>query len=227
MLRYIFPPRCAICRKVLPLSTGPEICPDCEKELPRIEEPRCEICGVPMTSGFAMPWCADCAHGRSFEKCFVPFLYKGGIRRAITQMKYYDRPGRYKYFAGEIARELGDFRPDVITFVPQNAATGRERGYNQTRLIAAELGRLLKIPVKSALVRTAGGSHQVGLSGRRRRENARRIYRPGKKRLSGTWLLVDDVITTGATMDVCCRLLRTMGCEKVYAAAIARGILNL
>lgn len=226
MLSCIFPPRCAICRKVLPVRTRPEICPGCEKELPRIEEPRCGICGEPMSGEFAMPVCADCSNGRPFVQCFVPFRYKDGIRRAIAQMKYYDRPGKYKYFAGEIAHEMGDFRPDVITFVPQNAATRRERGYNQTRLIAAALGRLLKIPVKSTLIRRPEGAHQVGLTGRRRRENARKLYRPGKKRLSGTWLLVDDVVTTGATMDACSRLLRGMGCEKVYAAAVAKTTSN-
>lgn len=226
MLRYIFPPRCAICRAVLPMGTKSEICPDCANELPRIEEPRCGVCGGPMNSEFAMPWCAACSHGRPFVQCFVPFKYKSKIRTAVSQMKYRDRPGKFRYFAEEIARELGDFRPDFITFVPQNASTRRERGYNQTRLLASELGRLLKIPVKNTLIRKPGGIHQVGLSGSLRRQNAKKLYLPGKKKLSGTWLLVDDVVTTGATMDACCRLLRSMGCERVYAAAVAKTTLD-
>lgn len=226
MLSYIFPPRCAVCGKILPPGTRPTICPDCEKELPRIEEPRCEICGTPMNSEFAMPWCAQCAGGRPFEKCFIPFRYSGGVRRAITNMKYYDRPGRSRYFAGEIARMLGDFRPDYITFVPQNSGTDRKRGYNQTRLMAEVLGKILNVPVRSVLRRSSSGKHQVGLSRSERRKNARLLYRPGKKRLDGTWLLVDDVVTTGATMDACCRILRNMGCERVCAAAAARAVPN-
>ena len=222
MLKYLFPPRCAICRAVLPTGTKTEICPDCESELPRIEDPRCGICGAHMNSEFAMPWCADCSRGRPFAQCFVPFKYKGRIRMAISQMKYYGRPGKNRYFAGEIAREMGDFRPDFITFVPQNAATRRERGYNQTRLIAAELGRLLKIPVEGTLIRKPGGIHQVGLSGYRRRQNAKKLYLPKKKRLRGICLLVDDVVTTGATLDACSKLLRGMGCERVYTAAVAK-----
>lgn len=227
LLQYIFPPRCAVCRRLLPAGTKREICPDCESGLPRIEDPRCGICGAPMGE-FAMPWCAQCADGRPFVKCFVPFRYEGGVRRAITNMKYYDRPGRSRFFAGEIARELGDFRPDFITYVPQSSKTDRKRGYNQTQLIARELGRLLKIPVKSTLVHSPGGIHQVGLSRSRRRANARKLYRAGEGRLSGTALLVDDVTTTGATLDTCCKLLRDMGCEAVYAAAAAKttGIMN-
>ena len=224
MLSYIFPPRCAVCRRVLPPDARPEICPDCERDLPRIEDPRCEVCGAPMNSEFAMPWCAECANGRYFEKCFVPFIYSGGVRRAIINMKHNDRPGRSRYLAWEIAKEMGDFRPDYITFVPQDAKTDRERGYNQTRLIAKALGKLLKVPVRTALRRSPYGRHQVGLSGPERRKNARRLFRPGNKRLSGTWLLVDDVVTTGSTLDACCRLLKAMGCEHVYAAAAAKTV---
>ncbi len=221
-LSYIFPPRCAVCRGLLPAGTKEEICPECERELPRIKGPRCEICGAPMNSEFAMPWCAECAGGRPFVKCFVPFRYEGGVRRAITNMKYYGRPGRSRFLAGEIARELGDFRPDFITYVPQNSKTARERGYNQTKLIAEELGRRLKTPVRGVLRHSPDGGHQVGLSRSKRMTNAKKLYLPGKERLSGTWLLVDDVTTTGATLDACCRLLRAMGCDEVYAAAAAK-----
>lgn len=221
MLSYLFPPRCAVCRKVLPAGAGPGVCPQCEGELPRIAEPRCSVCGKPMHSEFAMPWCATCAEGRPFEKCFVPFRYGGTARKLITNMKYHSRPEKARFLAGEIAREMGSFRPDVITYVPQNSRTDRERGYNQTRLMAKELGRLLKIPVKPALRHSSFGSHQVGLGRTERKKNARRLYMPGRKPISGTWLIVDDVTTTGATLDTCCRLLRAMGAEKVYAAVAA------
>lgn len=221
LLSYLFPPRCALCRKVLPQTSEHGICPDCDRELPRVTDPRCSVCGKPMHSEFAMPWCADCAGGRPFERCFVPFRYGGTVRRLITHMKYYGRPEKARFLADEIAREMGSFRPDVITYVPQNARTDRERGYNQTRLMARELGRLLNVPVKSALRHSSAGVHQVGLNRSERGKNARRLYMPGKKSIAGTWLIVDDVTTTGATLDVCCRLLKAMGCEKVYAAAAA------
>ncbi len=218
---FIFPPRCAVCRKVLPQGAEAELCSDCEKELPRITGPRCRICGRPMNGSFAMPWCADCAKGRPFERCFVPFRYKGAVRRLIVGAKYYGHPGRCRFLAGEIAAALGDFRPDAITYVPQSRSTDRSRGYNQTRLIARELGKRLNVPVRGVLRRKAGGLHQVGLTEARRKLNAKKLYLPGKERLSGTWLLVDDVTTTGATLDACCRILKGMGCERVFAAAAA------
>lgn len=177
-----------------------------------------------MGSDFAMPYCYECAHGRPFEKCFVPFKYKDGVQRSVLNLKYNGRPGVFRFYAREIAAEMRGFRPDFITYVPQNVSTHRRRGYNQTRLIAKELGRLLKIPVRGTLERSAEGSNQVGLSKSERKENAKRLYRAKKKKLSGTWLMVDDVITTGATMDECCKLLRKMGCQHVYAAAAAKRI---
>ncbi len=221
ILSFLFPPRCAVCRKLLPYGSKPELCDDCGRDLPRISDPRCQICGRPMDSEFAMPWCQTCSKGRPFEKCFVPFLYDRGVRRLISNMKYYGQPSKARFLAGEIAREMGGFRPDAITFVPQSSATDRVRGYNQTRLIAKELGRLLDVPVRPALRHSPGDRHQVGLSSSERRKNARGMYLPGKKRLSGTWLLVDDVTTTGSTLDVCCRLLKAMGCDRVYAATAA------
>ncbi|MGN1097581.1 MAG: ComF family protein, partial [Clostridia bacterium] len=188
-------------------------------------EPRCQVCGTQLRSEFSMPVCAECAKGRSFERCFVPFRYADGINRAISRMKFSGSPARFRYFAREIFIEMGDFRPDFITFVPQNRKTLLKRGYNHTELIAEELGRLMKIPVKDTLVRRKGGRRQLGLTRAQRRENAKTLFLPGKKSLSGICLIVDDVMTTGSTMDACCHLLRKMGCEKVYAAAAARRVL--
>ncbi len=216
----LFPPRCAICRKILS-GTG-YVCTQCWEKLPRIPQPRCRICSLPLASEFSMPECADCRAGVPYEKCFVPFLYSDGIRGAILNMKFRRRPSMFRYFAREIAAEIGDFRPDFITFVPQSRKAWRERGYNQTELIARELGKLLKVPVKSTLIRAETGENQVGLSYSARIKNAPKLYSPKDLQLSGTCLIVDDVITTGATMKACCRLLLKMGCSHVFAAAVAK-----
>ncbi len=221
LLSLLFPPKCPICGALAESADG--FCPVCEDGLPKITGPRCSICAAPMGGEFAMPNCADCRGGVPYEKCFVPFSYRDGVRRAILNMKFYSRPAAFRCFARAIADEMGGFRPDCITYVPQSRKAGRERGYNHARLIACELGRLLDVPVRRVLRRIEGGEDQVGLSRSRRLTNARRLYHPAaKKRLSGTWLVVDDVITTGATMKWCCTLLRRMGCGSVYGAAVAR-----
>ncbi len=224
LFEFLFPPRCAFCRELLPEGNTAGVCCQCLKELPEIKDPRCRVCGAPMNSEFAMPYCAQCAKGRPFIKCFVPFVYTGNVRRSVSIMKFYSRPSAHRYFARRIADEMGGFRPDFITYVPQNRKSLMQRGYNQTQLIAAELGRILKIPVRGTLIRKNEGRHQVGLSASERKRNAKKLYLKGKRQLSGTWLIVDDVITTGATMDACCSLLLQMGCREVYAAAAAKTV---
>lgn len=219
-LSLLFPPKCPACGGLAEEENG--FCAACEASLPRITGPRCSVCGAPMGSEFAMPSCADCRGGTPYEKCFVPFVYRDGIRRAITKMKFRSRPAAYRCFARAIADEMGGFRPDHVTYVPQSRLANRRRGYNQSKLIALELGRILGVPVKGVLRRIEGGEDQVGLSRNRRLLNARRLYRAKAERLDGVWLVVDDVMTTGATMRACCSLLRKMGCARVYGAAVAR-----
>ncbi len=224
LLNIIFPPHCALCGEILPRSES-YICPECRAKLPRIKPPRCRICSAPLASEFALPECADCREGVPYNKCYAPFAYKDGIKSAILRMKYGNRASSFRYFAREIAAELGGKRFDFITFVPQNRKTHRKRGYNQTELIARELGKLLKLPVKSTLRRSEKGEKQVSLTKAARLNNARRLYSAKKLKLEGSCLIIDDVITTGATMKACCRLLRKMGCSEVYGAAIAKTIL--
>ena len=203
LLSLIMPNKCIVCGKTS--GRGEYICPECRPLIERLEEP-------PRNGERA---------GASYDKCFVPFIYNKGIQLAIKRMKFGDHPAAHRYFAREIAAMV-DVRPDFITFVPQNSKTRHKRGYNQTELIARELGRILKLPVKSTLVRSENGSKQVGLGYSKRLENAKKLYRAKGVALSGSCLIVDDVITTGATMKACCDILRRQGCSKIFAAAAAR-----
>lgn len=202
-LSLIMPNKCIVCGKAL--GRDEYVCPVCRPLVERLAEP-------PKNGERA---------GASYDRCFVPFIYNKGIRIAVSKMKFGDRPAAYRYFAREIAAML-DVRPDFITFVPQNRKTRHKRGYNQTELIAREIGRLLKLPVKSTLIRSEQGSKQVELGYTKRLENAKKLYRAKEGTLSGSCLIVDDVITTGATMKACCDILRRQGCSEVFAAAAAR-----
>lgn len=202
-LWLIMPNKCIVCGKTQ--GKDEYICPECRPLIERLEN-------TSVSSERA---------GASYDRCFVPFIYSKGIQRAIARMKFRDHPAAYRYFAGEIAAML-DVRPDFITFVPQNRKTRHRRGYNQTELIAREIGRLLKLPVKSTLVRSEQGHKQVELGHAKRLKNAKKLYQAKGGVLSGSCLIVDDVITTGATMKACCDILRRQGCSEVYAAAAAR-----
>lgn len=203
----LMPNKCIVCGKTL--GRNEYVCSECRPLVERLEKP---------------PGNGERA-GASYDKCFVPFIYNKGIQLAVTRMKFGDRPAAYRYFAREIASML-DVRPDFITFVPQNRKTRHKRGYNQTELIAREIGRLLKLPVKSTLVRSEHGSKQIELGYTERLENAKKLYRAKPGTLSGSCLIVDDVITTGATMKACCDILRRQGCSKIFAAAAAKTLKN-
>ncbi len=221
LIRLLFPQKCAVCGRVV---SGGYLCADCGGKLKRITNPRCGVCGRPFGSEYAMAVCSECMAGKPYEKIFVPFEYTGGAREAVLSMKFRRRPGTARFLGREIFSEIGDFRPDFITFVPQSRRTGRKRGYNQTRLLAKELGRCMGVPVIPTLIRVGQGKNQVGLSQSERLKNAKKLYLPMNKRLRGTALITDDVITTGSTMTACCSLLKKMGCESVYGAAAAKTV---
>ncbi len=224
-INILFPPKCILCRKLLPQGANTGVCDLCAKKLEYLRGPRCQVCGMPLKSQYALPRCRDCAKGRPFVKCFVPFRYHGELRHAIYRLKFSQQPGCFRFLAREIVREMEGFRPDVITFVPQSRKSYLKKGFNQTQLLAKEIGRLLKIPVENTLIHSSHGRQQVGLSRAQRMQNARTLYSPRKKKLSGTYMIVDDIVTTGATLDACCTLLKRMGCQRVYAAAVAKNIL--
>lgn len=155
--------------------------------------------------------------------------YTGGVRKMVLKMKDTAEPRLYKFFASEMHKALlehwsgVDF--DLIVPVPATAARMKSRGFNQTELLADELGRLLKIPVcTDALYREESSEIQHGLARPKRKENAERSYgvkEPGKADRK-TILLVDDLITTGYTACACADRLLDAGARGVYVLTAAR-----
>ena len=141
----------------------------------------------------------------------------------MLRFKYYMHPSYAEAFAALIAEKMLSYekpcKPDFITFVPQNKSTHFIRGYNQSELIARRLSEILRIPCVPCLVRKDGIARNATLNASLRRKNVKLGYFPTDKKLDGTALLVDDVLTTGATVFYCASLLRKMGCKKVYCAA--------
>lgn len=225
LLSFFFPPRCCFCHTMLPVGASFRVCADCEAALPRPKEPSCKQCRRPLPSEFSLPICRDCrTTKRYFTKLYAPFLYSGLARTALLRYKYYERLQNAELFAYYIVRELlqDSVLPhfDFVTFVPQSSATHRERGYNQSRLLAAEIARLLNLPLRPTLLRTNDGTRQVKLNAAQRRKNVRASFCAMPDKLTGTALLVDDVYTTGATANFCASLLHRMGCSAVYLAVV-------
>lgn len=206
---FIFPPRCAFCDRLIK-SSETEICEKCEKSLP-------------YTKGSAVN------QKKTFiDSCVSPLYYEGAVKESLHRYKFSQCPGNYRAYAklmsGCIGENLsGQF--DIITWVPLSRRRLRERGYDQARLLAEAIGKSFKVPVVPALVKAKHTAPQSKTgSAEKRRANISGAYILPKPEtvLGKRILLIDDIVTTGATLSECARMLGMAGAEKIFAATVAR-----
>lgn len=225
MLRLLYPPKCVFCDAVVDNDRF-AVCESCSGEIPHNTR-ACSVCGTPLDTVFGDLLCLRCRkRKRAFSRAYVPLIYKDKVRKGILSFKFRARRASAKTFAGYMLlkiRELEGQRPDIITFVPMHFIRRGMRGYNQAELLARALGEMMNVPVKPTLRKTKHTVPQSKQHGRERRGALRGMYAlrkdadvKGKK-----ILLVDDVITTGTTLGVCARILKTAGAGEVEVAAVA------
>jgi ComF family protein len=216
-LDLLYPPRCALCRR-----HGDFLCDDCRDGLPRADGDRCPKCWLPWDRHF----CASCADEPLAFTLRAPYRYEGDVRTLVHAFKF----GNFSALAPSLALPMvlaidtvpG---PDVIVPVPLSGSHERQRGYNQALLLARGLGPYSTVPVVSALRRVAQGKAQsLTTDARLRRANVRTAFAVAKpdEIADRHVLLVDDVATTGATLDSCARTLLAAGASKVSAVTFAR-----
>ena len=225
-LDLVFPPRCVSCDRF-----GAFICENCLDEGTGADPPRCPICWMPSREAAGgptpRPTCVRCRAVRpSFIAARSVFVYAAAARDAVHALKFRGLSAIAPTMAGLMAERLVKWSPPVDCIVPVPLAAGRrrERGYNQSELLAKELSRLTAIPVdQRALVRPDSASPQYRLADREeRRRNVSAAFRAGRRVPQGNVLLVDDVMTTGATLDACARVLLEAGAGPVFALTFAR-----
>lgn len=234
LLDLIFPPTCFGCRG---LTESRGFCAACCREIHPLRSPFCRICGVPFCSPAEVERsCAACLRRPpAFARARAGFAYGAGDRdhplgRAIQRLKY-DRqsqlgPGLAQLLIEEVAgwrRKLDHV--DVVIPVPLHLERLRWRGFNQSQLLASAVARHLQRPLlNSVLRRTKATPAQVHLGESDRRDNVRGAFAARESALvrGRTVLLVDDVMTTGATVDQCSRTLRRAGAREVEVLALAR-----
>jgi ComF family protein len=229
-LDFLFPRFCVGCGK-----EGAFICKSCEIELPRIEVPFCQKCGQPLAgrSGFSAAHstcCSECINWESgIDGIRSPFRFEGVIRKAVHEFKYRN----LRAIASQLAQLMDDYLLtsgipfDVIVPVPLHPKRLRERGYNQSLLLAGELGKLNGYRVNdTCLVRKIynlpqARTHNVA----ERRQNVIGIFAGvGEDLLAKKVLLIDDVTTSGATLNACASALKTAGAVSVWGLTLAREI---
>jgi ComF family protein len=237
----VFPAPCRICARMLDTGNRIPFCHTCVAALTQtLPEPLCGRCGRPIISsavagGVSSPQCHLCRLG-AYDFDFVRSFgaYTPAMARAILMLKYGEVIPLGGWFARYLAMVAGrsaeEFAADVVVPVPLHASRLRERGYNQAELIARPLARILRIPFRSyLLVRTRPRPDKLRLTRRERWETVRGAYamHPGAKVDNVRVLLVDDVLTTGATLDACSRALRRAGAVRVAGLTVARALPSL
>jgi ComF family protein len=225
------------------LDTGSRIpfCRSCVTALTQtLPDPLCAQCGRPIVSAavtqtISAPQCHMCRRSAyDFELARSFGAYTPAMARAILMMKYDDVTPLGSWFArllaSVVARDPGVFAADAVVPVPLDSGRLRERGYNQAELIARPLARMLGIPFRSyLLVRTHPRPNKLRLTRLERWETVRGAYATHKEAEVDKLriLLVDDVFTTGATLDACSRALRRAGATRVVGLTVARALPQL
>jgi ComF family protein len=214
LLSLLVPPLCAGCRA--PLRTAADVvCAGCRRALPWLRGPWCPWCALPLGGRHDCP-----AAGQAFSGAVAVVAYHGVARDLVAALKFaHARP-----LAGVMAAHLAARAPggaDAVVAVPAHPARARARGYDQAGLLARALAARLGVPVVAPLRRGGPQARQLGASRAQRLEEGRIAVRatgPAPRRV----LLVDDVHTTGATLDACARALRSAGADHVQAITWAR-----
>lgn len=211
----IFPRRCPFCGRLVK-ETGP--CARCRENTIELTGEVCRICGALPSDCFCRP-----LRPFAFERCVSAFYYKGGARTLVLRFKEREKPQLAPFMAKRIYRQI-EGRISVplhqIVYVPNTKSATWRRGYSPTGLLARELSLLSSLPVEEPLVRLP--TPQQKFQKENRWESGHSNYALKKEaRLSGNVLLVDDVVTSGASLDACASLLKKCGAEKVFCATFA------
>lgn len=157
------------------------------------------------------------------------WIHKAPVNQSIYQFKYHNQREFSKYYAEEIAKEYAEivrrWNPDLMIPIPLHARRRRRRGYNQAELLAKELGKCLKIPVDGkSVLRVRYTNPQKKMDHSKRKSNLKHAFRVQRFSTTvKTVLLIDDIYTTGNTIDAVASELKKKGVEKVYFLTISIG----
>lgn len=232
-LNLLLPPRCIKCGKILSEKNG--LCPECFGKIKFISQPLCHKCGRPFLNGTNLKfdgihYCGACLKQKKFlfEMQRSAFIYDDESKNLILDLKFGDKTAYAETLANIMYTAGNDIwkeEPDLIIPVPIHRLRLLKRRYNQSALLADCLAHKSGIPADfSSLIRYRNTTPQVMLSGNARRNNLKQAFAvKTPQNIKGRKIvLIDDVATTGSTLNECAKVLHRAGAAKIYALTLAR-----
>jgi ComF family protein len=228
LLSLLYPPRCAVCRA---LGCPAPLCPACIAAVVPVSEPACPHCGHALEPERVCRACQE--HPPAFDRARALGAYQGVLREAVHRFKYRNCPALAEPLGGLLVVQaraqsaaLHQLKFDGVLPMPMHAARRRTRGYNQSERLARVVARELGLSLDTALLTRARATRpQVGLSATQRRSNLQGAFRVSRPQdtVGKTFLLIDDVMTTGSSLSECATMLKLAGARGVYALVLATG----
>ncbi len=214
---FFFPQRCIFCNEVIePHSL---CCETCAATVHPIAPPLCSYCGANRKD------CSCGKHHHLYKRVVAPFYYRDAVRNGVLRLKQFDDPRAIDYFSRHMAavlrREFPELPFDVIGYMPMTDAACRKRQYNQSELLAKAVGKKVALPVESLLKKLYETRPQKRLKLWQRKGNVLGVFDIARPVPGERILLVDDLLTTGASLDECCKMLLLGGAQSVTVLTIA------
>lgn len=247
--QLLYPPVCPLCRKLLKKDEG-MVHTSCLSSIEEIGEPKCKRCGKPILNE-TVQFCRDCFTRKQrfhpdtcgqgdredtmlnlgYDQNAALWVYAGNIRQAILDYKYHGMKIYTDFFAARLAGSYGWWirskKPQLLIPVPIHARKQRIRGYNQAGLLASGISQLTGIPVShNLLVRTKFTDPQKTLTAEERRKNLEKVMQVHPERVEAIperVMIIDDIYTTGSTLDACAAVLKKAGVKEVYGLTLCIG----
>ncbi len=227
-MNVLYPRTCPICENIV-AKQEVYICEKCSGKLIKIRNPRCKKCGKPLENA-KMEYCKDCGrHPHYYEEGRALWVYNKELRESIYRFKYDNKREYADYYVSSILNTYGSWirRLNIqgVIPVPLHKKKKRARGFNQAQVLAEKLAEGLQLPIYTDfLVRQKNTRPQKELNEKERQKNLKNAFKVVQNDVQlNIVLLVDDIYTTGATIDACSKLLKEQGVQKVYFICLGTG----
>jgi ComF family protein len=218
ILDIFYPRRCIACQKLLTVKGNKWLCKDCKPSFVPVKtasEFCCQICGRPIEHDGNCVFCNT--EKTYYQKGGCLYSYKDDVRKAFFRFKFRDRPDYAKFFGKKMADNFDGNKSDYdfVTAVPMFPKKQRQRGYNQSEKLAQIFAKETGIRYKRVLIKKKDTQAQRELKSEQRRKNIKNAFAVNTDISGRSILLIDDVVTTGYTVNECCRVLKKAGAERV------------